>query len=94
MKLIDDRTTEQLKTHTILITATDRFMLGWGQAANGLSKCAWACKNSEHADKIMDWVESRQEMKHVNIHYNNSWRPRNVEHVQIYVVNEDHPAIR
>ena len=30
MKLIDDRTEEQKKTHTTLITATDKFMSGWG----------------------------------------------------------------
>jgi len=27
-----------------LITATDRFMSGWGKCEGGVSKCAWACR--------------------------------------------------
>jgi hypothetical protein len=94
MILKDERTEEQKKTHNILITATDKFMSGWGQARDGLSKCAWACDTHEKADKILAWVQSREEMKYVNIHYRNEWRPRNAAHVSIYVVGENHPAIR
>ena len=93
MILQDDRTPEQKLTHTTLITATDKFMSGWGQASQGLSKCAWACSNPVHADKIFDWVSNRSEMKYVNIHYRNEWKPR-AAHVHIYVVDETHPAIR
>jgi hypothetical protein len=86
----DDRTPEQKKTHTILITATDKFLSGWGQARGGLSKCAWACK-PEHADKVFNWVQKRSEMKYVN--YNTGkWYPR-AAHVHIYVVNEGHNAL-
>tara|TARA_R100001463_G_scaffold67728_2_gene121205 strand:- start:247 stop:552 length:306 start_codon:yes stop_codon:yes gene_type:complete len=90
--LVDDRTEQQFETHKILITATDKFMSGWGNGKGG-SKCAWACKNSVQAYQIMVWVESRSEMKYVNINYTGKWRPKNASHVHIYVVNDDHPAL-
>lgn len=88
----DDRTKEQKQTHNVLITATDKFMSGWGQASQWLSKCAWACKK-EHADKVFDWVSNREEMKYVNINYSGRWHPRNAAHVHIYVVEDNHPAL-
>lgn len=87
----DDRTKEQKKTHTVLITATDKFLSGWGEAQGGLSKCAWACR-PEHADRVYKWVSNRGDMKYVNWHYNN-WYPSNAKHVHIYVVEETHPAL-
>ena len=93
MELLDDRTPEQMQTHTTLITATDRFMSGKGGASGGASKVAWACDTPEKADKLFDWVNSRNEMKYVNIHYNNGWKPRNAAHVHIYVVSDNHPAL-
>lgn len=88
---VDDRTQEQKKTHTWLITATDKFMSGWGKASGGLSKCAWACK-PENVDKVLQWVKNRSDMKYVNV-TNNNWYPRNAEHVHIYVVKDNHPAL-
>ncbi len=87
----DDRTAEEKKTHTWLVTATDKFMSGWGQCKNGVSKCAWACRY-EHLDKVEKWVRDRSEMKYVNI-TNRSWYPSNATHVHIYVVNENHRAL-
>ena len=87
---IDDRTKEEKKTHTWLVTATDRFMSNWGEAKDGLSKCAWACK-PEHVDKVFKWVSNRDEMRYVNC-TNNKWYPR-AAHVHIYVVKENHPAL-
>ena len=92
MERQDDRTTEQKTTHTWLVTATDRFMSGWGKAKNGLSKCAWACKY-EHLDKVEAWVKGRSEMKYVNV-VHGKWYPRNAAHVHIYVVNENHRALQ
>jgi hypothetical protein len=88
----DDRTPEQKLTHTVLITATDKFLSGWGHASNGLSKCAWGCK-PEHAQQMYAWVANRSDMKHVNINYSGKWYPK-AAHVHIYVANEDHPALR
>lgn len=87
----DDRTEEQLKTHTILVTATDKFLSGWGQAKGGDSKCAWACSSREIADKVFKWVSERKEMKYVGM-TDRPWRPH-AAHVHIYVVDENHPAL-
>ena len=88
----DDRTEEQKKTHNVLITATDKFMSGWGHASGGASKVAWACKR-EDVDKVYTWVNNRNDMKYVNINYSGKWHPR-AAHVHIYAVEEDHPARR
>ena len=88
---IDDRTVEQKITHSWLVTATDRFMSGWGPASGGNSKCAWACRDKD-VDVVFDWVKARDEMRYVNA-TNNPWYPRNAKHVHIYVVTDDHPAL-
>ena len=88
----DDRTPEQMKTYTYLVTATDRFMSGWGGASGGASKCAWACNSWSNAQKLFDWVSNRSEMKYVNI-TTGKWYP-NAAHIHIYVADETHPALR
>ena len=93
MKRIDDRTTEQKETHTVLITATDKFMSGWGDASGGKSKCAWACTKDQDWRKVLDWVEGRDEMKYVNVNFSGKWYPQ-AAHVHIYVVDDNHPALR
>lgn len=79
----DDRTDEQKKSHVWLVTATDRFMSGWGEAKGGLSKCAWACQTLDEAERVLSWVKDRNDMKYVNIH-KGPWYPR-AAHVHIYV---------
>lgn len=91
MIINDERTKEEKISHPVLVTATDRFMSGWGGAKGGASKCAWACRR-EDASAVLAWVENRDEMKYVNVHYN-GWSPRNAAHVSYYVVGEDHPAL-
>jgi hypothetical protein len=60
-------------------------MSGWGLCANGgVSKCAWACKSYEQAEKTYERIKARPEMKYVNI-VHGRWYPRNAAHVQIYV---------
>ena len=82
----DRRTPEQLKTHRWLVTATDRFMSGWGGAAGGLSKCAWACETQSEARECFDRIKARGDMKYVNC-TNRPWYPR-AAHVSIYVNKE------
>jgi len=89
---VDDRNTEQLKTHTILITATDKCLSNWGNVCPGASKCAWACKDWDTADKMYNWVNNRSDMKYVNIN-TSKWYPK-ASHVHIYVVNDSHPALK
>ena len=87
----DDRTPEEKKTHNYLITATDTFLSGWGDASDGLSKCAWACE-SKDVSQVLAWVKSRSDTKYVNVTTGN-WYPKNAVHVHIYVVKETHPSI-
>jgi len=87
----DDRNAEQMKTHNVLVAATDSFLSGWGQASGGASVCAWACK-PEHADQVEKWVRNRSDMKRVRI-VGNNWRPRNAAHCHVYVVDDSHPAL-
>ena len=88
----DDRTPNQKKTHTWLVTATDKALSGWGRARGGMSKCAWSCR-PEHVDAVLDWVKARGDMSYINC-TSNPWYPRNAAHVHIYVVKDDHPALR
>ena len=97
MKMEDDRTPEQLKTHQLLIIGTDSFMSGWGAAENGVSYAAWAC-HYDDADKVRRWVESRGEMKRVRetvdpTYDGKRYRPSGRGHCHIYVVDEGHPAL-
>ena len=87
----DDRTPEQRRTHTILITATDRAMSGWGGARGGLSKCAWAVAPDQSWERVFNWVKRRGDMSYVNM-TTGKWYPR-AAHVHIYVVNAGHPAL-
>ena len=88
----DDRTPEQKGTHTVLITATDKFMSGWGGAAKGASKCAWAVERKNWR-QMLEWVENRSDMKYVNVTFSGEWKPRNAAHVHIYVASDSHPAL-
>jgi len=93
MLFIDDRTIEQKKTHPYIVLATDKFMSGWGQARNGSSYAGWACRH-EDLPKVERWVSARGEMVRVRIVLGN-YRPRAMNgHCHIYVVNENHPALR
>ena len=95
MKLQDDRTEEQKKTHTLAVVASDKFMSGWGGAANGVSRCAWACHPDVNTDRVFNWVKSRKEMKYVNLVDLRTYRaPKGTAHFHIYVCNPDHTAAK
>lgn len=88
----DDRTPEQLKTHTTLIAGKDIFLGSWGPGkANGGSTAIWSC-TPENALKVLEWVENRSDMRDVrNITERNARRL--VGMVHIYTVEEGHPAL-
>ena len=88
----DDRTAEQKKTHNALVVGTDSFMSGWGEASGGLSYAAWACKPGT-VDRVFSWVSNRSDMKRVRLVYD-PYYPSGCKHLHIYVVNDDHPAVR
>lgn len=86
----DDRTDEQRRTHTIIVSAIDRFMSGWGGAKGGKSIAAWACK-PEHADRVFAWVKARGEMRNVRMS-DHAFR-KGAAHTHIYVVSDGHPSL-
>jgi hypothetical protein len=83
----DDRTEEQRHTHTMLVVMNDRFMSGWGQASEGTSVAAWACKTGEEIDAAERWARSRTDALYVRTVYDSPrrYRPRNAAHFHIYV---------
>lgn len=92
----DDRTPEQQQTHRYGIVAKDKFMSGWGQAANGASWCAWATDNLQDADKLLDWVRRREEMRFIRVVNLAKYKPAyGAAHFHIYVVDPQfHPAFK
>ena len=93
MKIVDDRTEDQRKTHRFAVMATDKFMSGWGHASGGSSVCGWACAPDVNTDRMWNWVKSRREMRRVRVVCLDNYRPKgNVAHCHIYVANEDHPG--
>ncbi len=91
MVIDDDRTAEQKESHYWLIVGTDKFLSGWGKADGGASYAAWAT-DDEHRAKVLDWVESRSDMKRVREVFG-EYRPRGRGHLHIYVVNPGHASI-
>ena len=91
MEMQDDRTAEQMQTHTWLVIGTDKFMSGWGRAQGGKSIAAWACL-PEHRHMVLDWVEGRSDMLRVR-ETTDPYRPRGAGHCHIYVVEDGHPAL-
>ena len=91
--IADDRTPEQKLTHRFGVVARDKFMSGWGSAADGASRCAWACSPEVDIYKVLAWVRSRSEMQYVNLVDLSTYRtPRGTAHFHIYVCNPGHPA--
>lgn len=91
----DDRTPEQRQTHRWGVVAKDKFMSGWGGAAGGASRCAWACAPDASLDRLYDWVSRRGEMRYVSQVDLSTYRPpRGTAHFHIYVADADHPSQR
>lgn len=92
---VDDRSKEQRKSHRWAVVARDGFMSGWGHAAKGFSRCAWACHPDVDIDKVERWVRARREMRYVNIVDLRTYRaPKGTSHFHIYVCEPGHPATR
>jgi hypothetical protein len=95
----DDRSPEQKTTHTWAVVARDNFLSGWGEAKNGVSRCAWAVPDEfvhdGRLDRLERWVRRRSEMRYVSVVCLKSYRPpRGTVHFHIYVADADHPGIR
>lgn len=94
MTKVDDRTPAQRTTHRMGVVARDKFMSGWGGAAGGVSRCAWAVNLAEvNIDRVERWVRSRSEMRYVTIVDLTTYRPpRGTAHFHIYVVKSQDSA--
>lgn len=90
---IDDRTEVQKLTHKFAVVARDSFMSGWGGAAGGSSRVAWAFSSDANGEKLVSWVRHRSEMKNVNfVNLENYRVPKGTAHFHIYVAGVNHPA--
>jgi len=88
----DRRSDDQINTLTVLVYGTDSFLSGWGQAADGISVAAWACR-PEDAPLVEAWVDRREDVFDVDVCYD-SWPKRRFAHLSIYPVTENHPALK
>ena len=82
----DDRNEKQKCTHNLAVVARDKFMSGWGLAANGASRVAWACETESQMQTIYTRISNRKEMVYVNVVDLRTYRaPRGTAHFHIYV---------
>lgn len=51
------------------VTMTDKFMSGWGEAANRINKLIFVCDTWQEAEAVADNAAHRHEMKYINICY-------------------------
>ena len=94
MEFVDERTKEQKESHPLVVLGTDTFLSGWGRAENGASYAGWACR-LEDEYKVERWVRNRGDMIRLRF-VGKGYRPNPFycAHCHIYVVGEDHPALR
>jgi len=64
------------------VTMTDKFMSGWGGAANKINKFVVACESREQAEQIVRAAEKRSEMKYISV------RTKKPKYGSKYVVSE------
>lgn len=97
MRVRDDRTEEQKKTHPYLVIGTDRILSGWGKASDGISVAAWACRG-EDRKRVLEWVERRGDMTRIRENVDDGgrlrYRPKGRGDCHIYVVTENHPSVK
>lgn len=93
MIIKDDRNDTEKTTHIWGVVAKDSFMSGWGGAAGGASRVAWAVDDLSKTSKLFDWVKNRGEMKYANVVRLDAYRaPKGTAHFHIYVAKDGHPA--
>lgn len=59
--------TPPTKKYHCYVTATDKFMSGWGHAKNKTNKLVFCCNSRQQAFTVKDNLEARDEMKYINI---------------------------
>lgn len=87
MTIINDRR-DNPESYPWYVTAKDRFMSGWGMASGGASWCAWACTDRAQAERCLDRIRGRGDMRYVGLRLGiKGWRPR-AAHLSIYVSDD------
>lgn len=93
----DRRTDEQKATLTTLVVMHDVAMSGWGQAKDGDSYAAWACK-PEDKKRVTWWVVRYKvggTRSSVFTPRNADWAPPGAhDHLSIYPVHPGHSALK
>lgn len=93
MTIVDDRNDTEKTTHIWGVVAKDVFMSGWGGAAGGASRVAWAVDDLSKTSKLFDWVNNRSDMKYANVVNLKNYRaPKGTAHFHIYVPKDGHPG--
>jgi hypothetical protein len=95
---IDDRTTEQLKTHTFIVGGLDPFMSGWGESP-AKSYAYWATR-PEYSRNVEQWVRNNKGLKNVCVTTTKalmlklSKKTTGKNHIHVYMVETGHPSLR
>jgi hypothetical protein len=74
----DDRTPEEMNTHTAFICASDKVFK---------DRICWACKPID-ANKVEIWANKRTDLKRISYNLN---VPKNA--TKIFVVGQHHPSL-
>ena len=96
--LVDDRTEEELETHTFVVGGHDPHLSGWGQAP-GRSFAYWAC-SPDDAVKVESWVRETRCLNNVYASATRTIRSKakresgRDDHHHIYVVRSDHGCLK
>lgn len=99
MKLVDDRTAEQKKTHTFIYGGTDRVLSGWypltprrGEAGNGPSYAFWAIP-PQFELALRQWVDQRGDIYRLRQVSPDYRPPSGPGHCHIYAISKrTHPV--
>jgi len=67
-----------MKTNNFYVTMTDKFMSGWGCAANKTNKLVISCPTIQHARAIQDAANNRNEMRYVNMSSKKPYYGKNI----------------
>jgi len=89
----DDRTNDQVVTHTHLVGGRDSFMSGWGLAP-GISYAYWACTDDQ-LPLVEKWVYSRDDQPRPKV-IDESRLPTLSKGDQghVYCIRDGHPALQ
>lgn len=76
------------------VTATDKFLSGWGKADNKINKIVVEVDNYQDAQKAYDKLMKRNDMKYVNISSSMPYYSSHKYYVSMYDLNNNYDWIR